>query len=192
MHRARGSPAAPLSRPDVQTGRKWNSLPLHSAPLSRPACLPTQQTHVFLLGAVKVLCGFRERSRHCPLSQMPLFPLAEHGTQSENCHHELQGGHGRLLYGVRANTLFRTTMGQMPALNAFSTTNFVCCRGPSFASTSSTAPSTMPSILQRIHGSLKHPQPMIPEDTAPSYPNASRTSEASTAGWQLSCSLCCS
>ena len=45
-------------------------------------------------------------------------------------------------------------MGQMPARNAFSTTNFVCCKGPSLASTNSTAPSTMPSILQEICGSL--------------------------------------
>ena len=34
-----------------------------------------------------------------------------------------------------------------PRLSAFSTTNLVWLRGPSLASTSSTAPSTMPSTL---------------------------------------------
>ena len=43
--------------------------------------------------------------------------------------------------------LFSTTTGFKPRLRAFSKTNLVCDSGPSFASTSNKAPSTIPNIL---------------------------------------------
>ena len=43
------------------------------------------------------------------------------------------------------STLLSTTTGDSPAFRAFSSTNFVWLRAPSLASTSSTAPSTIPS-----------------------------------------------
>ena len=142
MHRAQGSPTAPLTRPNAQIGQKWNSLLHRSAPLLRRAYLPAQ-ADAYLppcndLRAMSVRTG----EAYALLGRRWLLK-GEHPQLSV-----MHRAHPGFL--CRGSTLFRTTMGQMPALNAFSTTNFVCCRGPSLASTNSTAPSTMPSILQRI------------------------------------------
>ena len=51
--------------------------------------------------------------------------------------------HLRLARASARSTLLMTTMGLRPILSAFDTTNLVCGSGPSAASTSTSAPSTM-------------------------------------------------
>ena len=48
-------------------------------------------------------------------------------------------------------TLFMMTMGCSPLRRALPSTNFVCDSAPSLASTTSNAPSTMPSTLEPTH-----------------------------------------
>lgn len=113
------------------------------------------------------------RARRCPCSQH-LTSKQRRRAKQFTPHERLckwshpTSGHARVLQTLvgykhapahaarktRRVTLLRTTSGRKPRCKDFCTTNLVWLMGPSVASTSSTAPSTMPKILQAADESV--------------------------------------